>query len=221
MVKPILRVVILTIAVTFIAFFLAAAQVPKMSPFSADMEMSSTRANYGSRDTTGKIYIGSGHMRLNMDASGGHQTAILTDFTTQTVDILMVQQQMYMEHKTGQPGGRGPGNMTRDLHSYDPNNPCANQPDLTCKKIGVEEVNGRTCDHWKFTHRNGEVADVWIDQKLHFPIKLVSPDSTMLLTNISEGEPDASLFVIPDGYRKMDMSGMGGTMPPDRSGPPQ
>ncbi len=71
-----------------------------------------------------------------------------------------------------------PGNFTQDLHPYDPENPCATQPDVTCKKIGVETVSGRTCDHWEMTDKQGKVANVWVDQKLHFPIKMVSQDST-------------------------------------------
>ena len=51
------------------------------------MEMSSTRADRGPRDMEGKIFVASGHMRMNMD-SAGHQTAIITDLATKTVDIL-------------------------------------------------------------------------------------------------------------------------------------
>jgi len=196
---------------------LASAQVPHLTPFSADMEMSSTRADRGPRDMEGKIFVASGHMRMNMD-SAGHQTAIITDLATKTVDILMPQQQMYMEHKAGETPGRGPGSMTRDLKPYDPEHPCATQPDVTCKKIGVEEVSGHTCDHWEITDKQGKVANIWIGQKLHFPIKTVSQDSTLLLSNIKEGEPDASLFQIPAGFHKIDLGGM---MPPGGGGPPQ
>ena len=91
------------------------------------------------------------------------------------------------------------------------------QPDLTCKKIGVEEVSGRTCDHWEITDKQGKVSNFWIDQKLHFPVKVTSQDATMLLTNIKEGEPDASLFQIPPGFHKIDMGGM---MPPGAGRPP-
>jgi hypothetical protein len=195
----------------------ASAQIPHLTPFSADMQISSTRGDGEARDMDGKIFVASGHMRLNL-ATAGHESAIITDFATKTTDILMVQQQMYMEHKAGEMPGRGPGSMTRDLKPYDPENPCANQPDVTCKKIGVEEVNGRTCDHWELTDKEGKVANIWIDQKLHFPIKAVSRNSTLVLSNIQEGEPDASLFQIPPGFRKFDMGGM---MPPDMGGPPQ
>ena len=181
------------------------------------MEMSSTRSDRGPRDAEGKIFVASGHMRMNLD-SAGRQTAIITDFATKTVDILMPQQQMYMEHKAGEMPGRGPWSMARDLRPFDSEHPCATQPDLTCKKIGVEEVSGRTCDHWEITDKQGKVANIWIDQKLNFPIKTVSQDSTMLLSNIQEGEPDPSLFEIPSSFQKMDLGGM---MPPGAGGPPQ
>jgi len=66
--------------------------------------------------------------------------------------------------------------------------------------------------------KNGKVVNVWIDPKLHFPVKAVTQDATILLTNIQEGQPDASLFQIPPDFHKMDMSGM---MPPGVGGPPQ
>ena len=76
---------------------------------------------------------------------------------------------------------------------------------MTCKKVGVEQVNGRTCDHWQFADKSGNTKNVWIDQQLHFPIKQVSSEGTWQLTNIREGEPEASLFQVPAGYQRMDM----------------
>ncbi len=67
------------------------------------------------------------------------------------------------------------------------------------------------------TDKNGKVSNIWIDQKLHFPIKTVSEDSSWELSNIKEGEPSASLFEIPSGYQKMDMgSMMQGMRPPQQ-----
>jgi len=184
------------------------AQVPQLTPFSADMEMSSTRGDRGPRDMTGKMYVGHGAMRMEMQGEGPRQSVVITTFATRTVDILLPQQQMYIEHKAGDMpmGRRGPS--PSDLKPYDPKNPCANEEGTTCKNLGPETVNGRTCDHWQITHKDGKVADVWIDQKLHFPIKTVGDGTTWELTNIKEGEPDASLFQIPAGYHKMDMGGM-------------
>jgi len=212
-VKALLRN-LLPAATVLLLMQLAAAQVPSFAPFSADMQMSKT---HGPQDITGQIFVGSGHLRMNL-ATAGHETAVITDFATKTSDILLLQQQMYMEYKADAMPARGPGSGTQDLKPYDPEHPCSAQPDLTCKKIGVEEVNGRTCDHWEMTDKQGRVSNVWIDQKLHFPIKVVSQDSTMTLTNIKEGQPDASLFQIPAGFHKMDMSGM---LPPGAAGPPK
>ena len=196
---------------------LVTAQVPKFLPFTADMQMTSTRPGMGSWETSGQISVGSGHMRMNM-AAQGHETTMITDFAAKTVDILMVQQKMYIEQKTGERGGRGPRNTTQDLHPYDPENPCANQPDVQCKKIGVETVSARTCDHWEITNtKDGKVANVWVDQTLHFPIKMTSEDSSVLLSNIKEGEPDASLFQVPADFHKIEMGGM---MQPGMSRPP-
>ena len=204
-------------AAVLILIQLAAAQIPRLAPFSADVEISSRLGGRGPCDVAGNIFLTNGHMRMNF-ASAGHESAIITDSATKTVDILMPQQQMYMEHKAGDMPGRGPGNMTQDLKAYDPQNPCANQPDITCKKIGVENVDGRSCDHWEITDKQGKTSNVWIDQKLRFPIKTVSQNSTILLSNIHEAEPDASLFQIPAGYHKLDMGGM---MPPGTMRPQQ
>ena len=91
----------------------------------------------------------------------------------------------------------------------DPGNPCAGKEGTTCKNVGVEEVNGRTCDHWQVTEKNGRVSHVWIDQKLHFPIKGVSEDSTWQLTNIKRANllPACSRF-LPATSSKMDMGNM-------------
>jgi Domain of unknown function (DUF4412) len=212
--KPAPRL-ILTAFVSLLLLPIAVAQVPQISPFSADMQITST-SDRGPHDVTGQVYVGSGHIRMNMD-SAGHATAMITDLETKTTDILLVEQQMYIEHKAGQMPGRNAGNVTQDLKAYDPQNPCANQPDISCKKIGVDDVSGRTCDHWQITDKQDRVTDLWIDQKLHFPVKVVTKDSTMLLTNIKEGQPDASLFTIPYGYHKLDMGGM---LPPGAGGPP-
>ncbi len=212
--KPAYRIPFYALAL-FLFLQLAIAQVPQFTPFSADMQMTST-SNRGPSDMTGKLFVGNGHMRMNMDMQG-HETAMITDFATKTVDVLMIQPKMYMEHKMGQMPGRGPGRSTENLKPFDPENPCANQPDITCKKIGEDTVSGRNCEHWEITDKNGKVANVWIDLKLHFPVKTVTQDGSILLTNIKEGEPDASLFKIPADFQKMDMGGM---MPPGMGRPP-
>jgi hypothetical protein len=187
----------------------AIAQVPQISPFSADMHLTSTHGSEGAREINGKMYFSQGHMRMDMDTGPHGASILITNLATQTTDMLMPQQHMYMEFNADQAAMAHRPGMAPSIKPFrDPSNPCAYDEGSTCKNLGVEQVNGRSCDHWQVTGKNGKVSNVWIDQKLHFPIKSVSEDSTWELTNIKEREPDASLFQIPAGYHKMDMGMM-------------
>ena len=90
------------------------AQAPHLTPFSADMQVSSMQAGPAARDFSGKMYVNPGAMRMDMQTPQGGAN-IITTFATQTVDIIMPQQHMYMEHKAGEnPMHRGPN--TSDVH---------------------------------------------------------------------------------------------------------
>jgi hypothetical protein len=187
----------------------AAAQVPQLTPFSADMHMSTTHGSEGGRDINGKMYVTQGHIRMDMDTGPHGASILITNMASQTTDMLMPQQHMYMEFNANQAMMAHRPGMAPNIKPYhDPSNPCAAEEGATCKNMGVEQVNGRSCDHWQITSKSGKVSNVWIDQKLHFPIKSVNEDSTWELTNIKDGEPAASLFEIPAGYHKMDMGQM-------------
>ena len=213
-----LRIGILSV-ILFPALLLSMAvaqTLPHLTPFSADMEFSSRGARTP-QEMNGKIYVNSGHLRMDMQSPAAG-SVIITTFATQTSDVLMPQQHMYMEFKADQNMARRMGPSIKPF--TDPNNPCANEQGTTCKNLGTEQVNGRSCDHWQITDKNGKVSNVWIDQKLHFPIKTVSEDATWQLTNIKEGEQPDSLFEVPSGYQKMDvgqmMQGMQGMRPPQQ-----
>jgi outer membrane lipoprotein-sorting protein len=178
----------------------AQAQLANIPQFSADI----SSKMHGGESTQGKMYFGGSKIRMDMNA-GGHDMQIITDPAKQTSYMIMPQQKMYMEMNTAGMAGRG---RTPEVKPVDPQNPCANQPGTTCKKVGAETVNGRSCDKWELTGQHGKKT-LWIDQKLHFPIRTVSDDSTTLeMTNIKEGTQPASLFQVPAGYQKMDMGGM-------------
>lgn len=200
-----------TVAVLFLLQVATAQMAMQPQPFSADVQVSSTHDGRMTRDMTGRVYCGSGHMRTEVQGEGGSRggTIMITDFKTRTTDILMPEQHIYLEQMAGAMLGNRPG-MMPDVKPLlrDPSNPCAGEEGTTCKNLGVEEVNGRACDHRQITEESGKVANVWIDQKLHFPIKVVSGEWTWTLTNIKEGEPDASLFQIPPGYTKMEKGSM-------------
>jgi outer membrane lipoprotein-sorting protein len=178
-----------------------------VSPFSADMKFASAKGVSG----TGKLYFSGDKVRMEMSAQG-HDSIIISDQSRKIADVLMPQQQMYMEMSTNMQGGnrRGP-----DWRAYDPANPCKDLPDTTCQKVGTEMVNGSLCTQWQFTGKSASSSrTVWIDQKTGIPIKTQTADgTTMEITNIKQGPQSPSLFEIPAGYKKFDMGNMMQNMP--------
>jgi outer membrane lipoprotein-sorting protein len=176
----------------------AANRVPQ---FSADMVITGIKG-MATSEATGKLYYGGTRMRVDME-SAGHQSEVITDLPTKTSFIIMPEQRMYMEQKLGDTLVHRSG---PEWKPYDPDNPCANQEGATCKKAGTESVNGRMCDKWLITGKDGKTKTVWIDQKNHIPIRTVTSEgTTMEFKNIQEGVQSASLFEIPSGYTKLDI----------------
>jgi hypothetical protein len=188
-----------------------AYQMPQ--PFSADMTTTSASGNL---NMSGKMYISMPRMRIDMTSAGqqkspgpmGGKMSMIVDGPAKTMYMLMPEQNMYMEFPMDQ---NSP--MTQRMPKFSDmlkgSDPCSGREGTTCKKLGTETVNGRSCDKWEITEKSGKTETLWMDQKLHFPIKSVVGDITTQYTNIKEGAQDASLFKIPDGYRKMDMGNMG------------
>jgi outer membrane lipoprotein-sorting protein len=198
-------------AVIVLAVSSARAWQVTPQPFSADMTTTVAKGE----QATGKFYFSPPKSRIDMSARG-HDVIMISDSKSQTGLILMPQQHMYMETHAGQNSPMAPRSPKIDTN-FDPSNPCAARPDVTCKKVATETVNGRSCDKWEFTDKKGATTTSWIDQKLHFPVKTVNADgSSVEFSNIKEGAPDAALFEVPAGYRKMDIPAipsMGGRPP--------
>jgi outer membrane lipoprotein-sorting protein len=69
-------------------------------------------------------------------------------------------------------------------------------------------VNGRATVKYEGINSAGESSTVWIDPKLGFPLKWQRKNSGGEIRNIQEGPQPDSLFEVPPGLTKMDMSGM-------------
>ena len=137
---------------------IAAVAQMGLTPFSADMSVKSKQGH----DMTGKVYFSGSKMRMDMNGEG-HEMAMIHDMPNKVSYMLMPQQKMYMEMRAGQNMMRR-GPKIPDLKSYDPDHPCANQPDTTCEKVGSETVNGRSTDKWIFKNtKNGETTTAWVD----------------------------------------------------------
>jgi len=182
------------------------AQPALARPFSADMEENATDLAGSMRDIKGKIYVSRPQMRMDVQQPGHPLIILLVNTTTRTTDMLYPEQHKYMEIKADPKNPREHGSGMDTAISALHSNPCAEGKNTTCRDIGTEQVNGRTCEHWQVTDKNGKViGEVWLDKSLHIAIKGVSERGTRQLTNVKEGEPPASLFKIPTGYRRIDL----------------
>ena len=176
------------------------AQAPPQ--FKADMQMSG-----GGSNMQGKIYFSGGKMRMEM-AMGGQNQVMIVDPTKKVTYMLMPADEMYMEMNANAPGPMKPPKV----EAMDPANPCSSEGVTACKKLGTETVNGYASEKWEFI-QEGKKSTAWIATKLRLPIKTVAADGTSVeFRNIVEGAQPANLFVVPPGYEKMDMGGMGAMM---------
>ena len=92
----------------------------------------------------------------------------------------------------------------------------ANAPQIQKQDLGSKTINGLVATGTQITDTipagaigNAEaiqsVREIWISTALSVPVLVTTNDprfgtSTMELTNVSQGEPDASLFQIPSNY---------------------
>jgi hypothetical protein len=191
----------------FVAVLLLAAGALAQSEFSAEV-VNQDKANKGMT----RVYFGKDKIRFDSPnddrGSGG---AVIMDLTSQSYIVIMAKQHMYMEMPAQAMENRG---MFAFFKSGDVDNACSDWLKLdrnkggTCHRVGSETVNGRSTVKYEGTDAKGESSTVWLDSKVRFPIKWEGKNDSGGLTNIQEGPQPASLFQVPAGYTKMDMSGM-------------
>jgi hypothetical protein len=164
--------------------------------------------------TPAKMYVTKNKMRFEAQGQNGHNAAIILNFATQTSDVIMAERKMYME----MPAGQGPGGAKTwaFFRPTDVENACGDwqkmvsKPGGECHKVGSETVNGRSTIKYEAKSASGDVSEVWLDEKIAFPIKWQGKNSGGELQNIKDGAQPASLFEVPSDYQKMDMGAMMG-----------
>jgi hypothetical protein len=183
-----------------LATIIAAAQDAKPKTFSADFTLTSPKND---KLMTGSIYFAPPKLRMDMyDLVSKVSAVLIFDYDKNSSVAIMPQFHTYSESLIDSKS------QTLDGRIAAPNfvisDPCVGHPDWKCTKTGIDILDGRKCDVWDVTNDSDHVT-VWIDQKLHFPIKSKLPDGTSgQFTNIQEGQPASpALFQIPTGYRKV------------------
>lgn len=196
------RIVGLTCALVFVMSTYVIAQ----TEFSADI------VNEGNQNRTTRMYVGKDKLRFDGMGTSGHGAgSVIIDPTTQKTIVLMPERHMYMEV----PQEQTMHQTMNMFHVQDVDNACSQWLAMdrnkggTCHKLGTETVNGRSTVKYEGTDANGKSGTVWIDPKLHFPVKWQGQNEQGgELRNIQEGSQPSSLFEVPAGYTKFDMGGM-------------
>lgn len=182
----------------------------EIQPFSAD---TITKMTGRPEAFDGKIYMSPPKMRTD-SYYRGHSSEMIVDSDKGIGYRVVPEQRMYMKMNVkGTLAHRG--FSIRDYRKFDANNPCRDIVGAKCQRQGAEIVNGRAADKWNLIDDNGKSMTIWLDKKIHYPIKsLLADGTTTELTNIREGTPPTSLFVVPSGFRELNME-------PSRTSPPK
>lgn len=179
----------------------AGAMARAQADFSA--EITNTLASSNTFQT--KIYSTKGKLRFEGEDKGGRPNSImLVDLVGRTSVVLVPQQKQYVQSKMPQIPGQG----VAFFQAKDVESACSEYLKLPqvekgkCKKVGHEMVNGRDTVKYEVSPEEGASGPMWIDVKLHFPVKWQNSASAGELKNIREESQPAEFFEIPAGYAK-------------------
>jgi hypothetical protein len=199
---------------------LVMAQVALAQDFSADV------VNERGNQQLKKIYSTKDKVRFEVEARNQAMgpSALIVDEGQNKWILLMAERHLYMDSV---PMMMKTPAMYQFWHVEDVNDACpqwkkfAEQAGTaknwgSCTKVGGDSVNGRSTVKYEGVSNKGEKTHYWVDTKLHCVIKTDGGSGGIELRNIQEGSQPASLFEVPAGYTKFDMSNMG-----QRPQPPQ
>ena len=152
------------------------------------------------------------------DKAGRTNSIMIVNLAARTSMVLIPQQKQYIESKQPQIPGQG----VTFFQAKDVENACGEWQKMAqseegekpekgekkeeieknkCQKAGHETVNGRDTVKYEDT-ASKEAGSIWIDAKLHFPVKWKNAVGAGELRNIKEEPQAAELFAIPEGYTK-------------------
>jgi len=85
----------------------------------------------------------------------------------------------------------------------------AHKKQETCKKLGVEMIDGRSAVKYLASgFDSSDTGFLWVDQRLRLIVKAKGKGTDIETQNVKEGSQPSSLFEIPAGFQKMDSRGM-------------
>ncbi len=157
--------------------------------FSADIVTA-----HGKQTMQGKIFVAGDKMRF--ETAG---VVSITRMDKKVVWMLMPTEKMYMEQ---------PIRLENVVPSSEP---MAGEVERTL--LGTETVNGQTANKYRITVQTDSRRHSflqWLAADSALPLRTAAEDGSWWqeFRNIQVGVPDASLFEVPNGYKKFAMGGM-------------
>jgi hypothetical protein len=208
---------VLRLVLAALAAAAATSTLAQAPPFSADLVMTMTgeaaeQLKALAKQTgqpmptsqTGRLAISG--MKMRWEMSAGLQPVVLVSDMTKDGRSYMLHpaRKTYTELPRSTEGERDredSGDLARFLAGG--GDVCQMSKDhASCRKLGVEKVSGRSCQEYELVRSSGEKERLCVDEKLHYPLRVVGPQATTVLQNVVEGPQPASLFAIPPGYAK-------------------
>ena len=177
--------------------------------FAGPIQFSATavRMTPEGKTTTSMLYVGDGVTRTESTRDGQSRVSIV-DSKRRIAWLINPEKKEYVEMPG--PAQSEQAKQRQPPLPDDPDSPChMSQAQLTCNKLGVENLNGRSTEKWEFvTTRQGQSmrAVFWFDRKLRMPIRREFPGGYVgELRDIKEGTQPVHLFTVPQGYTKIDL----------------
>ena len=128
----------------------------------------------------GKMFVGDARTRMEMSQKG-RDVVRISDQKRGQEWILFPAEKSYLERATP-PGAAAPVPAAPSAES----DPCVGMAGLTCRRVGIEDVNGRPAVKWEMSMTDkGQTltATQWLDVQRGLPLKHVLPNGqTMELT---------------------------------------
>ena len=145
--------------------------------FSADM----VRRGPDGQVTSGKMFVGDGRTRMEMTQQG-REVVRISDQQRGMEWMLFPADKNYLE-RGARPAGAEAVKPAPAVAPSAEADPCAGVPGLTCRRIGIEDVNGRAAVKWEMSATDqGQTLTgaQWLDVERGLPLKHLMPNGQIV-----------------------------------------
>lgn len=160
-------------ALVLLALWVGSGSVAVAAPAGVEFSAEAKQSGPQRPAQVAKMYVSKDAVRTEFTANGQPVAEIVFPEQRKRF-VLFLQRGEYLEQVAP--------DATPAAAPADDDSPCAGVPNVTCTKLGQEEVNGRLADKWEFVaDKGGRPARSlhWIDVERRLPLRDILPDGTV------------------------------------------